>query len=106
MAITPISPPAAGGARAQENQTVQTAAAPSGASDRGAATQVAERTLAVAETVRQNQEAARSTVTEGELNPPAESRADTAAAVERQPANAAAAQTNLLPPNVLRLVNA
>ena len=106
MAITPILPPGAGAARAQENsssrgtEAVASAVTPS----RGAAAQVDDRTLAVAETVRQNQEAARSTVAERELSPAEGTRADTEA-VERQSTSAAAAQTNFLPPNVLRLVN-
>jgi hypothetical protein len=106
MAITPIIPPGAGAARAQENSSGRaTEAVPSAVtSSRGAAAQVDERTLAVAETVRQNQEAARSTVAERELTPAAETRADTVA-VERQSTSAAAAQTNFLPSNVLRLVN-
>jgi hypothetical protein len=104
MAITPIIPPAAGNVRTQDAQRSRAAdAATQATSGRGEATQVDERTLAVAETVRQNQEAARSKLDEADVKVSDEANAQ--AALERQSTTAQRAQTNRLPPNILKLVN-
>lgn len=104
MAITPIIPPGGGGIRPQDAQRSRVVESATSATDgREEATQVDGRTLAVAETVRQNQEAARNQLNEADVR--ALDDANIQVALERQLTSVQRAQTNRLPPNILKLVN-
>ena len=103
MAITPIIPPTTGSVRTQEVLRAKSEQSAAAEPVRDSATQVDNRTLAVAETVRQNQDAARSRLDQVDVEVLDESVAQ--AALERQSTSAQRAQTNRLPPNILRLLN-
>ena len=104
MAITPVVPPGGAGVRSQDTQRNRASDAEAPAvPGRGEATQVDSRTLAVAETVRQNQEAARNQLNEADVRVLDE--ANIQVALERQLNSVQRAQTNRLPPNILKLVN-